>query len=85
MSQMNIMNNREQRELDWQKFQVAEKDKMLLEGAKLDVQATKDADNTYLKQQEINIKAAESNIEQAQKETDAAYKGYNAALDDMGL
>lgn len=85
MSQMNIMNNREQRELDWQKFQVAEKDKMLLEGAKLDVQATKDADNTYLKQQEINIKAAESNIEQAQKETDAAFKGYNAALDDMGL
>ena len=85
MSQMNIMNNREQRELDWQKFQVSEKDKMLLEGAKLDVQATKDADNTYLKQQEINIKAAESNIEQAQKETDAAYKGYNAALDDMGL
>lgn len=85
MSQMNIMNNREQRELDWQKFTVAEKDKMLLEGAKLDVQATKDADNTYLKQQEINIKAAESNIEQAQKETDAAYKGYNAALDDMGL
>ena len=85
MSQMNIMNNREQRELDWQKFQVAEKDKMLLEGAKLDVQATKDADNTYLKQQEINIKAAESNIEQAQKETDAKFEGYNEALDDMGL
>ena len=83
MSQMNIMNNREQRELDWQKFQVAEKDKMLLEGAKLDVQATKDADNTYLKQQEINIKAAESNIEQAQKETDAKFEGYNEALDDM--
>lgn len=85
MSQMNIMNNREQRELDWQKFQVSEKDKMLLEGAKLDVQATKDADNTYLKQQEINIKAAESNIEQAQKETDAKFEGYNEALDDMGL
>lgn len=85
MSQMNIMNNREQRELDWQKFTVAEKDKMLLEGAKLDVQATKDADNTYLKQQEINIKAAESNIEQAQKETDAKFEGYNEALDDMGL
>ena len=85
MSQMNIMNNREQRELDWQKFTVSEKDKMLLEGAKLDVQATKDADNTYLKQQEINIKAAESNIEQAQKETDAKFEGYNEALDDMGL
>lgn len=85
MSQMNIMNNREQRELDWQKFTVAEKDKMLLEGAKLDVQATKDADNTYLKQQEINIKAAESNIEQAQKETDAKFEGYNEALNDMGL
>ena len=85
MSQINIMNNREQRELDWQKFTVAEQDKMLLEGAKLDAQAAKDGDNANLKQQEINLKAAESNIEQAQRETDAKIEGYNAALDDMGL
>ena len=85
MSQINIMNNREQRELDWNKFTVAEQDKMLLEGAKLDAQATKDGDNTNLKQQEINIKAAESNIAQAEKETDAKIEGYNQALDDMGL
>lgn len=85
MSQINIMNNREQRELDWNKFTVAEQDKMLLEGAKLDAQATKDNDNTNLKQQEINIKAAESNIAQAEKETDAKIEGYNQALDDMGL
>ena len=85
MSQINIMNNREQRELDWNKFTVSEQDKMLLEGAKLDAQATKDNDNTNLKQQEINIKAAESNIAQAEKETDAKIEGYNQALDDMGL
>lgn len=85
MSQINIMNNREQRELDWNKFTVAEQDKMLLEGAKLDAQATKDGDNANLKQQEINIKAAESNIAQAEKETDAKIEGYNQALDDMGL
>ena len=85
MSQINIMNNREQRELDWQKFTVSEQDKMLLEGAKLDAQAAKDGDNANLKQQEINLKAAESNIEQAQRETDAKIEGYNAALDDMGL
>ena len=85
MSQINIMNNREQRELDWQKFTVAEQDKMLLEGAKLDAQAAKDGDNANLKQQEINLKAAESNIEQAQRETDAKIAGYNAALDDMGV
>lgn len=85
MSQINIMNNREQRELDWNKFTVAEQDKMLLEGAKLDAQATKDNDNTNLKQQEINIKAAESNIAQAEKETDAKIEGYNQALSDMGL
>lgn len=85
MSQINIMNNREQRELDWQKFTVSEQDKMLLEGAKLDAQAAKDGDNANLKQQEINLKAAESNIEQAQRETDAKIEGYNAALDDMGI
>lgn len=85
MSQINIMNNREQRELDWQKFTVSEQDKMLLEGAKLDAQAAKDGDNANLKQQEINLKVAESNIEQAQRETDAKIEGYNAALDDMGI
>lgn len=85
MSQINIMNNREQRELDWNKFTVSEQDKMLLEGAKLDAQATKDGDNANLKQQEINIKAAESNIAQAEAETDAKIEGYNEALDDMGL
>lgn len=85
MSQINIMNNREQRELEWNKFTVSEQDKMLLEGAKLDAQATKDGDNANLKQQEINIKAAESNIAQAEAETDAKIEGYNQALDDMGL
>lgn len=85
MSQINIMNNREQRELEWNKFTVAEQDKMLLEGAKLDAQAMKDGDNVNLKQQEINIKAAESNIAQAEAETDAKIEGYNEALDDMGL
>lgn len=85
MSQINIMNNREQRELEWNKFTVSEQDKMLLEGAKLDAQAMKDGDNANLKQQEINIKAAESNIAQAEAETDAKIEGYNEALDDMGL
>ena len=70
MSQINIMNNREQRAQDWAKFQVSEQDKMILEGAKLDAQMAKDGDDTALKQQEINLKAAEANIEQAEKETD---------------
>lgn len=70
MSQINIMNNREQRAQDWAKFQVSEQDKMILEGAKLDAQMAKDGDDTALKQQEINLKAAEQNIEQAEKETD---------------
>ena len=83
MSQINIMNNREQRELDWQKFSVSEQDKMLLEGAKLDAQAAKDGDNANLKQQEINLKAAEQIIEQAERETDAKLEGYQEALDDV--
>lgn len=85
LSQVNIMNNREQRELDWQKFQIQEQDKMALESAKLDVQAEKNADDNFIKQQEVNIKAADSEITQAERETDAVIKGYNTALDDVGL
>lgn len=83
MSQVNIMNNREQRELDWQKFQVSEQDKVMLESAKLGVQADKNNDDTILKQQEINIKAAESDMAQAERDTDNKIAGYNAALDDI--
>lgn len=85
MSQINIMNNREQRELDWNKFTVAEQDKMLLEGAKLEVQADKNGSDVAMKQQEINIKAAENAIDKAEAETDAKIEGYNQALSDMGL
>ena len=85
MSQINIMNNREQRELDWNKFTVSEQDKMLLEGAKLEVQADKNGSDVAMKQQEINIKAAENAIDKAEAETDAKIEGYNQALSDMGL
>ena len=81
MSQINILNNREQRAQDWAKFTVQEQDKMILEGAKLDEQTAKNVDDASLKQQEINIKAAESEIAKAEQETDAVIKEQQAYVD----
>lgn len=85
MSQINIMNNREQRQLDFAKFQIGEQDKVMLETAKLGIQSDKNSNDAILKEHELSIKAAESNIAQAEAETDAKIEGYNQALDDMGL
>jgi len=87
-AQMSMMNGREQREQDWQKFVIQEQDKMMLEGAKAENQAVKTeneaikADNdTALKQQELAIKAAEAEIDAQQKETDQVLDSYKMAID----
>jgi len=87
-AQMSMMNGREQREQDWQKFVIQEQDKMMLEGAKIDNQAVKTendaikADNdAALKQQELAIKAAEAEIDAQQKETDQVLDSYKMAID----
>lgn len=87
-AQMSMMNGREQREQDWQKFVIQEQDKMMLEGAKVENQAVKTeneavkADNdTALKQQELAIKAAEAEIDAQQKETDQVLDSYKMAID----
>lgn len=87
-AQMSMMNGREQREQDWQKFVIQEQDKMMLEGAKVENQAVKTeneavkADNdTALKQQELAIKAAEAEIDTQQKETDQVLDSYRMAID----
>jgi hypothetical protein len=87
-TQMSMLNGREQREQDWQKFVIQEQDKMMLEGAKIDNQAVKTeneavkADNDVaLKQQELMIKAAEADINAQQKETDQVLNSYKMAID----
>lgn len=87
-TQMSMLNGREQREQDWQKFVIQEQDKMMLEGAKIDNQAVKTeneavkADNDVaLKQQELMIKAAEAEINAQQKETDQVLNSYKMAID----
>lgn len=87
-AQMSMMNGREQREQDWQKFVIQEQDKMMLEGAKVENQAVKTeneaikADNdAALKQQELAIKAAEAEIDAQQKETDQVLDSYKMAID----
>lgn len=89
-AQVSMMDGREQREHDWQKFVVSEQDKMLLEGAKIENQAVKneneavkDGEDTALKQQELFIKAAESELASQEKETDAYLDGVQDTVDEL--
>ena len=80
-AQLSMMNQREQRILDFNKFQIAEQDKVMLETAKLEQQGVKIDNDAILKQQEINIKAAESAIADAEKETDAEIREQQAYIE----
>lgn len=87
-TQMSMLDGREQREHDWQKFVVSEQDKMMLESAKIqnqavktDNEAVKAENDAFLRQQEINIKAAESDINQQERETDGYIKGVQDSAD----
>ena len=78
-AQISMLNTREQRILDWNKFTVAEQDKMAIESAKLGLdqqkvndQADKNEADAIIKATEVNIKAAESEQKMAQEETDRA-------------
>ena len=85
MAQISMLENREQRALDFQKFQIAEQDKVMLETAKLEQQGVKIDNDAILKQQEENIKVAESDIAQAQKESDAYIEGAADAIKSLGV
>ena len=80
-AQLSMMNQREQRVIDFQKFQIAERDKVMLETAKLEQNGVKIDNDAIMKQQEINIKAAESAVADAQKETDAEIREQQAYVD----
>lgn len=82
-AQMSMLNNREQRELDFAKFQVQEQDKMMLETAKLEQNGVKIDNDAMLKQQEINIKEAESDISKQEAESDAYMQGVEDGVNDV--
>ena len=79
-ARLSMINRREDREQDWNKFVVGEQDKMAIESAKLGVTADKNTNDALLKQQEVNIKAAESNISNQERETDAYLNGIEDAV-----
>ena len=56
-AQINLMENREARMLDWQKFQLAEQNKMALEAAKLQSSNAKTSADIQQKQEELNLEA----------------------------
>lgn len=74
-AQLSMIDNREQRQQEWQKFIVSEQDKVAIESAKLGVQADKNNDDTLIKGAELQIKAAESEMDRQESESDAYIKG----------
>lgn len=79
-AQLSMIDNREQRQLDFQKFNIQEQDKMALETAKLQIQSDKVDTDAILKQEDVNIKAAQVMIDQQEKESDAYVKGMEDTL-----
>ncbi len=74
-AQLSMIDNREQREQEWQKFIVAEQDKVAIESAKLGLQSDKNNNDTLIKGAELEIKAAESAMNKQESESDAYIKG----------
>ena len=74
-AQLSMIDNREQRQQEWQKFIVSEQDKVAIESAKLGVQAEKNNDESLIKGAELQIKAAESEMNKQESESDAYIKG----------
>lgn len=79
-AQLSMIDNREQRQLDFQKFNIQEQDKMALETAKLQLQSDKIDTDAILKQEDVNIKAAQVAIDQQEAESDAYVKGMEDTL-----
>lgn len=85
-SQLSLLENREQRQLDFQKFLISEQDKLNIEAQKLEneriklgIDAQKNSDkarndeaNSLIKEQEVNIKAAEAEMKMTEQVTDRA-------------
>ena len=68
-AEISMMENREQRVLDWQKFMVAEQDKMALETAKLQQNGEVAGADLQLETQKLMVEA-EKNQAKAQNDTD---------------
>lgn len=79
-TQLSLMNNREQRELDFAKFQVTEQDKMNIEMAKLQQNGVKIDNEAMIKQQELSIKEAESSMNRQEQANDAYIQGVTDTL-----
>ena len=79
-AQLSMIDNREQRQLDFQKFNIQEQDKMAIETAKLQLQSDKIDTDAILKQEDVNIKAAQVAIDQQEAESEAYVKGMEDTL-----
>lgn len=69
-AQMNLMENREARMLDWQKFQITEQNKMALETAKLQSSNAKTAAEIEHNQAKLNLEANKEMANVIQKHND---------------
>lgn len=93
-TQLAMLDHREDRDQEWQKFKIQETDKMALESAKLDMQATEGQADFQIKT-EKNMIDAEKNMADAENEHDKIalkaaedvanlQKGYDDLVNNMG-
>lgn len=71
-AQISLMENREQRVLDWEKFKIQETNKMTLETAKLEQQGEVDGTKLQLESAKL-MEQAEKDAADAQNDTDKVY------------
>ena len=71
-AQMSLMDSREARIQDWNKFIVSEQDKMALESAKLEQAGAKDADKLQIDAAKVELEA-ERDIDKSQSDTNNFY------------
>ena len=82
-AQLSMIDNREERQLDFQKFNIQEQDKMALETAKLQIQSDKVDTDAIIKQEEVNLKAADMAMDKQEAESDAYIQGMQDTLNSI--
>lgn len=80
-AQMSLIDGREKRITDWNKFVISEQDKVALETAKLQAQTNTDEAKTIIDQEKVEIQAAEAQINSTKGQNDAYVQGMVDAIE----
>ena len=80
-AQLSLIDGREKRITDWNKFVISEQDKVAIETAKLQAQTNTDEAKTIIDQEKVEIQAAEAQINSTKGQNDAYVQGMVDAIE----